>query len=176
MAHPRLLTLAFLNRCTARIAEAYHYWDRVRGPCPMPSKNDIDPLDIPQLLPGIVLVDVLPSEPWLRYRLVGTHQVAMRGHDPTGQPVRGNYIGHHLGRADYEDAVLENYRLVIERRSFVYDYCYISREGLVMPTHWLGQAIREMGTLLLPLSSDGETVDMVMAYSDYSARLDFDAP
>ena len=175
MVHPRLLTLAFLNRCTPRIAEAYHYWDRLRGNRLMPSKTDINPVDIPHLLPGIVLVDVLDHEPWLRYRLVGTYQVAMRGRDPTGQPVRDNYLGHHLGRQEYEDAVLENYRLVIERRSFVYDYCYITRDGVVMPIHWQGQAIREEGTLLLPLSSDGEAVDMVMAYTDYSARLELDA-
>lgn len=161
--HPRLLTLDFLNICSPRIRRFWDYWNAKRGARPMPSRRDIEPTEIPDLLPYIVLTEVLQEAPFLRYRLVGTKQVAVRGHDPTGEPVRGHYIGHHEG--DYEDEVLLNYRIVIEGKRFVYDY----RSTLGPPRDdgsFGRQPVREIGTLLLPLSSDGSSVDMVFCCAD----------
>ncbi|HLT76481.1 MAG TPA: PAS domain-containing protein [Ferrovibrio sp.] len=161
--HPRLLGTAFLAQCSPRIRRFWDYWNARRGGRAMPSRRDIDPTEIPDLLPYIVLTDVLAEPPFLRYRLVGTKQVAVRGRDPTGQPVRGNYIGHHLG--DTEDEVLLNYRIVIEGRIAVYD-----ANPILGPqdagSSLLQRPVRERGTLLLPLSSDGENVDVVFCCAD----------
>ena len=68
-----------------------------------------------------------------------------------GMKVEIGYFGASL------EAALENYRLVIEQKTFVYDWDRTrSPDGFA----------REAETLLLPLSSDGETVDMVLIYQE----------
>lgn len=165
--YPRLFGTAFLDRCEPRIRRIWDYWDSRRGDRPMPARRDIDPLDIDaDLLPGILLTEVLPEEPWLRYRLVGTAQVALRGRDPTGLPVQGNYMGAHLGVAS--DDVMLNYRIVIEKRLPVYTYNPIV--GARPDGSSLRQSpLRANSSLLMPLSGDGQNVDMVFCYSELGA-------
>ncbi len=162
--HPRILGPGFLDRCSPRVRRIYEYWDAVRGNRAMPARRDIDPLSIPRdLLPGIVLTEVLREPPWLRYRLVGTAQVALRGSDPTGQPVHGNYLGVHQGLPG--DNVILNYRIVIEKKTVVYVYNPLL--GPVPDGSSLNQRpVRGNGTVLMPLSGDGARVDTVFCYSD----------
>lgn len=170
--HRRRMDLGFLEICSPRIRRCWDYWTAKRGDRAMPARADIDPAEIPDLLPYIVLTEVLAGPPFLRYRLVGTAQVAVRGHDPTGQPVRGHHIGHHVGGEAMADEVMLNYRIVIERRSFVYDF-----NSTLGPDPAAGAArgsfghapVRELGTLLLPLSGDGTRVDMVFCCADIEA-------
>ena len=56
----------------------------------MPSRADIEPLDLPSYLPGIVMVDVGHDPYTLTYRLVGTREAEARGHNPTGKSVFDN--------------------------------------------------------------------------------------
>lgn len=162
--HPRLLGTAFLDRCSPSIRRIWDYWDGCRRGRLMPSRRDIDPLNIPaDLLPAVVLTDVLTEEPWLRYRLVGTAQVAMRGRDPTGQPVQGNFMGAHLGLPG--DNVIMNYRIVVEKKTTVYVYNPIvgaRPDGSSMRQ----LPVRAIDTVLMPLSSDGDRVDMVLSFTD----------
>lgn len=162
--HPRILGPGFLDRCSPRVRRIYEYWDEVRGDRAMPARRDIDPLRIPRdLLPGIVLTEVLREPPWLRYRLVGTAQVALRGSDPTGQPVAGNYLGVHQGLPG--DNVILNYRIVIEKKTVV--YVYNPLPGPLPDGSSLNQRpVRGNGTVLMPLSGDGISVDTVFCYSD----------
>lgn len=162
--HPRIVGPAFLDRCSPRVRRIYEYWNAKRGGRVMPARRDIDPLSIPRdLLPGIVLTEVLQEPPWLRYRLVGTAQVALRGSDPTGQPVEGNYLGVRQGQPG--DNVMLNYRIVIEKKTVV--YVYNPLPGPTPDGSSLNQrAIRGNGTVLMPLSNDGETVDTVFCFSD----------
>src|SRR3546814_17338771 len=84
----RTTSLGFLETCHPRIAEMYRYWDKKRGNRAMPSRGDIDPSEIKSFLPGIIIVDVLPTEPAaFVYRLVGTRAVDPRGFEPHGLPV-----------------------------------------------------------------------------------------
>lgn len=162
--HPRILGAGFLDHCSPRVRRIYEYWDTLRGERAMPARRDIDPLSIPRdLLPGIVLTEVLGEPPWLRYRLVGTAQVALRGQDPTGQPVEGNYLGSRQGHP--VDNVMLNYRIVIGKRTVVYVYNPLSSpapDGSSLNQRLL----RGNGTVLMPLSGDGNRVDMVFCYSD----------
>jgi len=148
----RSTSLDFLDRCPAPVAAFYRYWESKRAGRAMPSRADLDLAEMKVFLSGVVLVDVLRDPFRLVYRVVGTREVEARGYDPTGREV----IEHASGTAHGE--VMENYRLVIEGRSFVYD------EEPVEAASW---RIRESGTLLLPLSRDGETVDMVITYVHY---------
>jgi hypothetical protein len=166
-SYPRLLGTAFLERCSPPIRRIWDYWNDRRGDRPLPGRRDIDPLSIPaDLLPGIMLTEVLREPPWLRYRLVGTAQVALRGRDPTGQPVAGNYMCAHLGVKP--DETMLNYRIVIEKRMPVYTYNPVT--GMAPDGSSLRQSpLRANSSLLMPLSSDGTSVDMVLCYSELEA-------
>ncbi|MEK9968628.1 MAG: hypothetical protein VW600_05805 [Ferrovibrio sp.] len=111
----------------------------------------------------MLLTEVLKEPPWLRYRLVGTGQAALRGRDPTGQPVQDHYMGVHLGVPG--DEVMLNYRIVIEKKTLVYTQNPIT--GASPDGSSLRQSpLRAKSSLLMPLSGDGETVDMVFCYTD----------
>ena len=58
-----------------QVRQFLDYWEsRRRGRSRMPGRPNLDPADIPGLLPGVFLVDVLLSGSGLRfrYRLLGT--------------------------------------------------------------------------------------------------------
>jgi hypothetical protein len=66
----------------------YEYWDDKRAVRPLPARADIDPTEIPRLLPHLILIDVQHEPLDLRYRLVGTHIVRANGGELTGCRVR----------------------------------------------------------------------------------------
>jgi PAS domain len=60
--------------------EFYEYWLRKGAGRAMPARADIDPLDIPQLLANVFLIDVVPGTPRrFRFRLVGTRITELEG-------------------------------------------------------------------------------------------------
>lgn len=121
----------------------------------MPSRADIDPIEMKEWLPGLIIVDVHRDPLRLIYRLVGTRMVELRGRDVTGEAVEDAFIGASL--AD----VMENYRLVIEEKKLVYDWDPLpSPDGL----------LREPEGVMLPLSSDGTTVDKVIIFAEVEGR------
>jgi len=131
----------------AILRSLHDYWLRCRRGGGLPSRADIDPVDIPSLLPHVMLVDVLAEGPRFRFRLVGT-QVAI-GKDPTGrflhEAAPKGLFGHHLG-ALYA-------RAVREARPFytVFDYRYAASRGP-----------ERIHRLFLPLSDDGEAINMLI--------------
>lgn len=152
--YPRCTTLEFLNFCDPRIRAFYEYWASKRGRRTMPSRSDINPSEIVAFLPSVIILDVISQNPLrLRYRLVGTMEAEARGGDPTGKLVGEAFYG----RSAHE--VLENYRLAVTRAAPVYDGDYVS-----LPTPENG-ALEEMGTILLPLSDDDQTVNKVIVFT-----------
>jgi hypothetical protein len=152
MKYQRLTSTQFLNVCSIRSAALYRYWDAKRLGRKLPCRADIDPAEMRPWLSGLVLVDVGQDGPGSSvYRVVGTAVCAHRGFDPTGRPVQEGLYGN------VRDEVLENYRIAIEEQSIVFDYdATPSRSGCA----------REVGTLFLPLSTDGNTVDKILIYQD----------
>lgn len=71
---------------SALLRSLFDYWQsKLRGRR-LPDRADIDPIEIPKLLPNLVLVDVLPGRPdCFRYRLIGTGIVRVFGRDMTGR-------------------------------------------------------------------------------------------
>lgn len=150
--YPRTSDLdVFLGRALKRTQGFYRYWDSKRGQRRMPSRSDIDPVEMRIWLPGIQLVDVFHHPRRLVYRLVGQVDVDFRGYNPTGRTVEECSVG--LTLAD----TLKNYDIVISQRTFVYDYSdYKSASGL----------LRSQECILLPLSEDDDLVNMVMTYAE----------
>jgi hypothetical protein len=64
------------------LGQTLAYWVRKRGARSMPRRRDIDPAEIPRLLPNLQLIDVLGDR--FRYRLIGTALVEAFGRDYTG--------------------------------------------------------------------------------------------
>nr|WP_298685876.1 PAS domain-containing protein [uncultured Dongia sp.] len=135
------------------------YWRKKCGGGRMPRRVDIDPADLKSYLPCIILVDVVPDERRFVYRLVGTHEVAGRGFDPTGLSVGEAFY------AESQEAGLASYEYVArERRPF----CF--RDPYVTPDDWYEQE----DTVYLPLSADGTIVNMILVYShslDFKPRI-----
>lgn len=133
----------------------YRYWHDKRGARPMPARADIDPADLVRYLPTIMLVDVRPGRsitggPVYVYRLVGTAEAEIRGQDPTGQLVETHGVGENLLDA------LRNYDQVYESRAPWFD---------AYETLHTDRYIRDGETLFLPLSANGEDVDMILVFS-----------
>ena len=136
------------------LLEMYAYWQRKRGTRAMPARADIDPAEIKRLLPGVLLVDVQATDGALDfvYRLVGTREVDMRGHDPTGKRVAEAYYGKSA------DLVTACYRRVVETcQPFLDEDCF----------HLPGQEWSPSASIYLPLSSDGARVTMILVYSSF---------
>ncbi len=150
----RCTTREFLDVCPPRIAEIFHYWDSLREGRAMPRRANFRPEAIVRHLPGILLVDVegIDAEGMgiYRYRVVGTEEVRLRGHDPTGKLVQDGFFWSSL-----EDA-LECYESIRTSGSYLYETAeFVSSEG-----RW-----RSEYAIILPFSEDGETVSQILVYS-----------
>jgi hypothetical protein len=141
-----------LANADQRLQAVYAYWQRKRGARAMPSRADIEPMEMAPLLQHLMLVDV-EEGPRFRYRLFGTAVVAAFGMDPTGQ-----YVDAVMQGA-YKEFLLGLYRDVVALRRPVYSTSvYGTQRDAAMWTE----------RLMLPLSTNGETVDKVLAVQVFS--------
>jgi hypothetical protein len=127
-----------------RLVELYRYWDGRRGSRFAPRRADITPSEIPKLLPYLLLTDILPDRRY-RYRLIGTEVERVFGTKMTGRFI------DELMRGEYLDFINGLYKALIECRAPVYS------ENLYANDTFRTQR------LMLPLSEDGETVNMVLS-------------
>jgi len=127
----------------------YDYWAALRGSRAMPSRKDLDPLKISsEFLPNLMLIDVLHDPRRYRYRLIGTHVVAASGEDRTGR------IFDNVGFFKVHPTVIQQYDSVVDSGQPFY--------SLEAFTNLRTGSTYEVDRLLLPLSNDGQRVDMVL--------------
>jgi len=133
-----------------RIHKLNAYWlARAKGK--VPSRSDIDPVDVRELLPNLMMIDMLGDPPRFRYRLVGTRVVQYTGFDFTGRCIDEMVF---QGR----DFMEQCYRRVLaEKRPIFGHYAWLVR------SRHFGQC--EFG--LFPLSDDGVTVNRGISIEDY---------
>jgi hypothetical protein len=151
---------AWLQTCPSDIQAVYGYWKSKAAGRRMPARADIEPFDLVPFLPSIMLVDVFPgperidttgSRRWhYVYRLVGTLEVAVRGMDPTGRSVATHAFGQ------FADLALKNYDTVVEAAAPLLD-----RSEEFSPDH----SLADLDAIFLPLSDDGQNVNMVLVYT-----------
>ena len=146
----RVFGESFLDQCDERIAAFYQFWKSKCVAGRIPARGDIDPAEMVLFLPGITMVNVAPVSQELTYRLVGTNEVMMRGNDPTGMRVKDNFLAN-----DWSD-VWSYYGHVINNKGIAYDNSDMPKPN--------GKIIGDE-TIFLPLSADGEIVDIVLLYS-----------
>jgi len=141
------------------------YWKSRSPEGRMPARADIDPLDIPRLLPFLYLVDVeylaaphlgaTGTQHRFRYRLVGTGIVERNGGDPTGR-----YLDDFENRPFHETIVADYARCAAEKRPVAASRRFMDASG----RHWPYQR------LVLPLSEDGDKVNMLLGGNAFADK------
>jgi hypothetical protein len=89
--------------------DLYGYWRSCAGAKPIASRYDIDPVDIPRLLPGLSLIDTGGDLDRLRYRLAGTRVREIYGTEITGRAVFDGKLQHkrEYWRSVYSKVIIE---------------------------------------------------------------------
>ena len=132
----------------------YDYWSVVRGDRQMPGRADIDPVKIPKLLPHILMYTVVPDGGYT-IRLVGEEVVGYVGRNATGEPA-GSALPPRA--AEILKKVLDE---------VVTEQVPKFRAG---KAHWQpDKSHRDFEACFLPLSSDGEIVDIILCGITFSA-------
>jgi hypothetical protein len=136
-------------------SELFGYWERKRGARRMPSRADIDPVDLKRILPSIMLAKFERDSRRVRFTLVGTRCVAHAAMD---------YTGHFLDEldfsCDFDTDWHEIYRTLTREKRPIFGF---------VKTFLKDTRVCELAEVLLPLSDDGETVTHCIAIED--ARL-----
>ena len=144
---------AFLSRPENGAFQGFYaYWHCKGGGKSMPSRGDLDPLEIPRLLPSLFLVDVVPGDRRrFRFRLVGS-RIESTGH----KGLTGRWA-HELQPEFYRDAVLRAYREAA-----------LSGEPSIRRIHYgtNGNALR-YERVALPLSIHGTSADALLVGTDW---------
>lgn len=119
----------------------------------MPARADLDPTEISELLPWVILVDVLPGD--FRYRLIGTEVCRISHADYTGQ------LFSALPGKGPGSVVWSNCEEVVRRKApFSRSPPYVGPVA-----HF-----RDCENLLMPLSADGEAVNMIFQVVSFERR------
>jgi hypothetical protein len=132
------------------LAAIYAYWNEKRGPRKMPSRNEIRPSELREHLGWVIMADVLPGGQEFRYRLIGTLVTQYFLAETTGKTVSEAFA--RMGET-VSNAVLSVMRIV-------------ARDGVPVRAHGnadaFGAGFEEFDALFLPLSDDGEAVNVIL--------------
>jgi hypothetical protein len=124
----------------------FDYWQsKLRGRR-WPDRADIDPTEIPKLLPNIVLVDILPNRlDCFRYRLVGTEIVRAFGRDMTGRTT------DDIPNPDLKKRAVESFAACREA-------------AMPMSQEWLRPwtGVQDYERIMLPLTRGSDEVAMIL--------------
>lgn len=138
------------------LAAVKAYWDTKRGTRAMPSRADINPVELRDHLGWIMMVEVLPDYVDFRYKLIGTKVTRYFVTNSTGRTVSEAFSHFGPGAVKGVQAV----------------YRKAARECIPVRAHgeanWLtgwkteGRGFSQFDSLYLPLSDDGVTANMLM--------------
>ncbi len=131
-----------------KLRKLYDYWRGKHHNDRLPSRTDIDPVEIPNLLNNIALFRVVGDGEDFVFDLAGAQIEEVHGYS-----LKGVAISEQRTSLEVTPAV-EQYREVAREAEPRY------REGDLKP---FGKEYWASKRLLLPLSSDGKKVDTVLA-------------
>ena len=152
--HSLARTMSELDMRSDLVIAGYRYWESCRKGRPMPMRADLDPLiDIPALVPSVMLFDVRKAPLDFRWRLVGTKVRQNFWKDYTGQWFSGD--GNY---GNQQSSVWQSMKLVAETGKPV-----LHRPVYVGPH----DDFLSVENVLRPLSLDGETCGMQIIFIDF---------
>jgi len=129
-----------------RLRRLYEYWDSRRGARKMPSRDDLDPLEMRFILGNLLLVDVLPEPLRFRIRLHGSEMARRAGYDLTGRML------DELPDTQFGALARQSFTALVETG--------MPRCGI--RDRVMDARVYRYEVLLLPLSRDGTAVDMLL--------------
>ena len=133
----------------------FEYWRSLVGlDGRLPSRADVSPDKLRPLLPGIIIIDVLPQSdvetPYrFRYRLIGTEHRSYLGADLTGRTFDEAFSAERLRMANESC-----FWIVRERRA---NYLRMSTRGLAT-----SERVAFYERIMAPLAADGSSVNMLI--------------
>ena len=129
--------------------EIFAYWASKREGARLPARSSIHPSHFKRHLPTVSLIDVKSDPRDYSLRLAGTGLYSVYGREITGRTLAEVY---NAAAADYWRAELDK---IVEQR----------RPGVgVHNFAWRGAGHMSILWLRLPLSTNGEDVDMILGY------------
>lgn len=130
-----------------RLKSLYGYWSDKKGARGLPGRKDIDPLEMKDWLGNLMLIEFPGDITTYRIRLDGTNLEHYYGSRRTGRGIET------LTSEEERDLIMEQYRPVIDEKQPAYiESDFINSDGV----------FSRQAKLILPLSSDGDRVDMVL--------------
>jgi len=138
------------------IIRALAYWRAKRGDRPLPSRSDIDPLDLSIDLPRIMMAEVTHDPLEFRYRVAGTGTFRVHGEELTGKRPRD------LQPPEFGMLIYGHYCEVVARRTPILHLIQLN----------VGEVATSYARIILPLASDGATVDRLLTVECYEDHMD----
>ncbi|MEM1401118.1 MAG: PAS domain-containing protein [Pseudomonadota bacterium] len=129
------------------VRDTFTYWEAKRGQHDMPSRSSIDPTEIVDLLPNLILLDVLHDPRDFQYRLVGTNVEGFMASPRTGK--RMSELQHQKPPSE----IWKSCNKVVEER-----------QPLISSIPYVGpkKDFLRVEDIILPLSPHGEQVNMLL--------------
>jgi hypothetical protein len=132
----------------ARLAGLFDYWRSKLEGRTMPARRDIDPIEMKSWLGNLMLIEFPPDPMQYRVRLDGVNLQQFYGTSREGKGIEA------MTSEEERRIVLPQYLIVLERKvPAYYETQFITSEGVRTSQR----------KLLLPLSEDGERVNMILA-------------
>jgi hypothetical protein len=128
----------------ARLQGILRYWKEKRGNLAMPALRQVDPIEIPRLLPIILIADILPKA--TRMRLMGTDATSAYGRETRGRDV------NELSFGDFSPLWQQAFVLVRES----------GKPAVAAGTYRNGMELLDAESVLAPLSDDGTAITHIL--------------
>ncbi|MFN4282870.1 MAG: PAS domain-containing protein [Alphaproteobacteria bacterium] len=138
-----------------RIRKVFDYWSGKCRDDVLPSRRDIDPVDIHDCLSWLMILDVVDGGADFRIRLAGSQ--VEEAHD---RALKGVMIGA-MGEGEELAALLARFRKVVATRAPDFRSASLSM---------VGRAFIEFDRVALPLAEDGRTVTHLLCCYAQRAR------
>ena len=134
-----------------KFVQIYDYWSSKAPDGCLPGRQHLDPIDIPALLPGLVLYDVVtePDGTRFRVRIAGQMIVDILVYEPRDRFVDEMVVPNKGSDVNGAFDAVRNERIAHYWENSLWT---------------AGREYITMQRLALPLASDGEQVDMILAY------------
>lgn len=152
MREDMLVDVEELTSLPPPLENALTYWDSLRAGRPFPARHEIDPSVIARLLPQTELIDVIENTddgiPDFRYRLIGGSIDGISQHRYSKKRV----------------SEIESQRPPSQIHSMLC-LTLIRRSPVAVRLPYIGgnPYIAAVDNLVVPMSSDGETIDVLMS-------------
>jgi hypothetical protein len=137
-----------LPKITApQLRQLYSYWLERRGDGHYPRRADFDPIGLRFILGNLILVDVIAGDPLaFRIRLHGSNLAHRHGYELTGK-------------------MLDELPVTRQRDLARLSFSRVVQSGVplhALRDHWIDGRRQRYETIILPLSSDGTAIDMLL--------------